>query len=882
MDKLVIDGNKIYENLKYKDILDENFIFIKEENGEYIFEYLNTTIKSQLKILDSNELNDYGDYACKSTIILESLILTFLNKLESPHFPKLLDTFRYEDEILLQTEKINGEPYHLIKDRLNDSEKDVIVFQILYSLYESSIFDFTHGNLIESNVIIEIVDEEEIEYNICGESHKMFNCGINVKLINFQFSRITAYKTYIFNENERKEKFSNRYEVPFDQNEDIRKILHNVNFLSLQMREKLKKSVNFNSGVNLTVNKIISFLFGFKYFNQKREKKTMNEDKIIDDQDEDIYPKYIIDFPNVEKYGILTKRKKAEFLDYLLGYKYNRLLYKYLTYFPDIKLDKAKINIGIDCYSKNRKIINKLNEVYNKTKDFIKPIKQFKSIERIQDDIELKEIFDPIMLQYYDTDEWLSQKNNIIFDVDGSYIGSNRSYFFNVPESNLISKVIFDNGVVNYSKSLHSTRYINLNKYGISNVIIEYEYFLASLSSNVIKIIKVDKIIGINYEQLSNNPKTYETKYNTMIFDKSHSLTNYSHQWDSAINGYLRSIFSGEDFTEGEFFLDLYERFGTYPEEAIQNIKEAIKEIDDAFLDSYIVSKEIVVYRGVTDGKLYDGINPGFISTSQAYKIAYAFSGGSSVYEMHVLPGVPYLYMRNFSKHEEEEEILLPRNLKVTLREKKGKNYIVDVSLSSENQFDLKKEYKSYDVCLIKDFNIEVEKKEMVCYRNTIKDGNIIDDLTGDIIDFSSSINFDGRCYNKSSLVLLLVNGYYGDFSFFDFVDPFTRIKFPSSVISEIIDLLNEESDKDKLLIKFSSFGNFEIVNFLLEKGANIHSQNDEALIEASKTLNLDIIKLLIKNGANVHAQNNKALFEASKNGDVEIISYLTNLTSEI
>ena len=56
-----------------------------------------------------------------------------------------------------------------------------------------------------------------------------------------------------------------------------------------------------------------------------------------------------------------------------------------------------------------------------------------------------------------------------------------------------------------------------------------------------------------------------------------------------------------------------------------------------------------------------------------------------------------------------------------------------------------------------------------------------------------------------------------------------------------------------------------EIVELLLETGADIHHKKDEALILAAGVGRLEIIKLLFSKGAYIHAQDDNALIMAVK-----------------
>lgn len=83
-----------------------------------------------------------------------------------------------------------------------------------------------------------------------------------------------------------------------------------------------------------------------------------------------------------------------------------------------------------------------------------------------------------------------------------------------------------------------------------------------------------------------------------------------------------------------------------------------------------------------------------------------------------------------------------------------------------------------------------------------------------------------------------------------------------------------------------SSNGHFEVVEYLLGKGADPNEKNpiqnnDSALMQASTGGYLEIVKLLISKGADVSATNNHrqtALNKASWSGNKELIQYLEGL----
>ena len=878
MNKLVIDGKDIYSNLH------ESTVCKGDISGK------NTIIKSQkVNNLNKSSLNENGDYACKSPIILEGLILSLLGKINSSHFPKFINMSVCNRDVYLEMEKIKGYSLFELKDVLTDDEKDVILFQVLYSLYQTEVYEFSHGNLSEDNIMIENVEEQVIEYVLEGNLYKMSNLGINVKLIDFEFSRMTIYKTYIFNENMREQYYPLEYDVLYNPSNDIYKLLSNQNLISMKMSEK-----------NLNIPKVdayntIAMLFDLPIVKKSDQVETINEIKTFQRGNligEDEIPYYIAEYPLIKDPSIKDEINYDlyEIFKYLLDKKYNRLVYKFLTYFPKVPLIYHNIEPGMESYTNNRKLINKMKEIINNkdVTNFNKQVKLFNTpnIPIVEEDKVINEeaIYDPIMLEYVNIEDWFQDENNIIFYLTDLQIGSNRNYFKQIQDTNILVDVVLSNNVINYNRTLKSAKYVNLNKYGI-NAVIEYNHFINAINSgdrefNIIN--SGENILGINYEGLLHNPKTYETKYiNNFENKRYNSLKNYTFKWDNAINKYLRSNKNDEEYLNDKEFLKYYREFGDYPEEALETIKETIKNMDEAFIESFVTSNEFVLFRGTKDCILYDGLNLGFISTSKSFKSAQKFTDGNGcIYEMHIAPGIPYIYMESLTIVKGEEEILLPRNLITSLRERKGNLFIVDIFLSKEDQFIFSKEYLEYPISKIEGYEDVEINNYIKCFRNTVENGEIIDEITGDIIDENNSINNNGMCYNKSTLVDLF-NSYmnneeienYSERS--KFIDPFTQVPFSDDIIFKIMDLLINRFDKDELIEYFILLGYLNVVKYLLENIIDINTLNFNILSVAVKSDDLELIEYFVGLGIDTHDNNGNYLNDASEKGYFDIVKYL-------
>ena len=82
-------------------------------------------------------------------------------------------------------------------------------------------------------------------------------------------------------------------------------------------------------------------------------------------------------------------------------------------------------------------------------------------------------------------------------------------------------------------------------------------------------------------------------------------------------------------------------------------------------------------------------------------------------------------------------------------------------------------------------------------------------------------------------------------------------------------------------LMYASRFGNLEIVQILLQNGANIDHKGmygKTPLMQACRYEYLDIVKLLLQNGANIHEKddhNETSIFYACRVGNLEIVKFL-------
>lgn len=102
-----------------------------------------------------------------------------------------------------------------------------MVFQILYKLFQAQKYNFVHNDLFNSNVLVKFVKPKTIKYIVDNLIFELFNFGINIILIDFEFSQITINNTYIFNYDVQQKYYPEQYTVLNTQSADICKILKN-------------------------------------------------------------------------------------------------------------------------------------------------------------------------------------------------------------------------------------------------------------------------------------------------------------------------------------------------------------------------------------------------------------------------------------------------------------------------------------------------------------------------------------------------------------------------------------------------------------------------------------------------------------------------------
>ena len=106
--------------------------------------------------------------------------------------------------------------------------------------------------------------------------------------------------------------------------------------------------------------------------------------------------------------------------------------------------------------------------------------------------------------------------------------------------------------------------------------------------------------------------------------------------------------------------------------------------------------------------------------------------------------------------------------------------------------------------------------------------------------------------------------------------------KYKKSYKEIYIDL--KSVSKEDLLYYVAKEGYIEVVEILLDRGADIHAWNDNTLGVAAKNGHIEVVKLLLDRGAHtsVHAVDDYALRWAAENDHIEVVELLLDNGADI
>ena len=240
----------------------------------------------------------------------------------------------------------------------------------------------------------------------------------------------------------------------------------------------------------------------------------------------------------------------------------------------------------------------------------------------------------------------------------------------------------------------------------------------------------------------------------TKLKGKTFDFLSAKKNWDKNTQKQKRKLKKSELIKELDQYLEWYKRNINIHNEkkCIYNIIDKINKLDKCFLEmAPRVSDNKFYYRGMT--QKYDGltnigdniISTTYISLTTNPNVPYlsAFwneNNNCCYYCFRLQKGLPYVNMKNNTQYKSESEILLPRNLKLTLvdigsKMRNGKQhdvYFVSVDKISPEQFKIDTGCKKYDLVTLKSLEDPKIKVKEVKKSDTLKltPKNVVDNLS--------------------------------------------------------------------------------------------------------------------------------------------------------
>ena len=148
---------------------------------------------------------------------------------------------------------------------------------------------------------------------------------------------------------------------------------------------------------------------------------------------------------------------------------------------------------------------------------------------------------------------------------------------------------------------------------------------------------------------------------------------------------------------------------------------------------------------------------------------------------------------------------------------------------------------------------------------------NIVETLIreGAVVENDSQVLVQAAKYNRYDILRFLIekgaDGHSALFGAIQWNDLKTTKIFTENGI-------NPDSKNGTALILACEYADNRLIRYLIHHGAKVNSGNGEALVVACKKGDIEIIKLLIKNGANI---NDRVISAAQEKGDEGIIKLL-------
>lgn len=257
-------------------------------------------------------------------------------------------------------------------------------------------------------------------------------------------------------------------------------------------------------------------------------------------------------------------------------------------------------------------------------------------------------------------------ENKIKFDWNSVYDGS----IFSWEKYSEKAKKYFAPVVLNPFVSVGKGKFVLdllLRTSNMYNKNTNYGFIVSSLKTNIVKINKT--IEDLNSERV-------------------HQCTKFVYPQQPPFEGDIR-YYLEYYFGNGYRYINSFLRCGEPLKGNLDKIKMAISALDTAFsTKSKILDDEIILYRGMS-GKMYsDGyLEKGYMSTTDNLDIFddgeisdnFINYDGCCIIKIFVPKGMPIINSEEYKVYPGESEILLPRNLMITVLSETNKMQIVRV-----------------------------------------------------------------------------------------------------------------------------------------------------------------------------------------------------------
>ena len=329
------------------------------------------------------------------------------------------------------------------------------------------------------------------------------------------------------------------------------------------------------------------------------------------------------------------------------------------------------------------------------------------------------DVYDPINLEKLPFNDYLNNDNdNIVIIYDNQLYGINKTLL--TPNNEMKLCKIKNNNLLKQETYKDKTTYFNIGYFFNKKILVDVKILNKLIKTNKIFNLTsttTDQYINLEFLKQSTIGLTNLTPSNKknipikddVYFDElmSTALRIYSSNLYFYINRYLLN----NDFLDKDGYLSYHviSYVKKHLKKDIKTIKDikpiilqSIYKIDLCFIEAaprFENTKVKTFYRGmkthytnVLGNKLLNigekTLVTNFTSITVSKVVAKGF--GSIIYEFLIDDGMPYINMITNTEYKAEKEILLPRNIILTLVDIKDGIYVVKVEPSTSAQFKIK------------------------------------------------------------------------------------------------------------------------------------------------------------------------------------------------